>query len=191
MNAGFCSEARAPRLAVMRLHALVAFLFLVSGFFVLRSDAPAPVEPATVAVPNVFQYVAPAGWQVATIPNGQYPAAMAKNDGSIKGLITVDMDTSDKPLGQWCKDSLAKNTRVFADDSPTFTGLRLFATSAGVSGYSSTLQLNIGGKKLHFLYYFFAGSNNARFAVTCTCAADDADHYDPLFKKAAKTFEAY
>jgi hypothetical protein len=103
----------------------------------------------------------------------------------------VDMDTSDKPLDEWCKNSLAKNTRVFADDSPTFSGLQLFATSAGVTGYSSFLRLNIGGKKLHFRYYFFAGSNNARFAFTCTCAADDTDHYEPIFKKAAKSFEAY
>ena len=59
------------------------------------------------------------------------------------------------------------------------------------TGYSSVLQLNIGGRKLHFLYYFFAGSNNARFAFTCTCPAEDADHYDPLFKAAAKSFVAF
>ena len=174
----------------MRLLSLSTVLLLLPGFFLLRADDAAPVAN-TVSAPNVFHYVAPAGWQVANIPNGQFPAAMEKNDGDIKGLITVDMDTSDKPLGEWCKDSLAKNTRVFADDSPMFTGLRLFATSAGVSGYSSVLQLNIGGKKLHFIYYFFAGSNNARFAFTCTCSADDADHYDPLFEKAAKSFTAY
>jgi hypothetical protein len=187
----FCGEARARRLGVMRYYSLAVFLFLVSGFFVLRSDEPAPVVPAAVSVPNVFQYMAPAGWQVTDIPNGQYPAAMEKKDGDIKGLITVNMDTSDKPLDEWCKDSLAKNTRVFADYSPMFTGLKPFATASGVTGFSSFLQLNAGGKKLHFIYYFFAGSNNARFAVTCTCAAADADHYDPLFEKAAKTFAAY
>jgi len=172
------------------LFRLSLVLFLAAGSFA-RADAPAAANaPGLVSVPNVFQYTAPAGWQIQVIPNGQFPAALEKKDGDIKGLITVNMDNTDVPLSQWCKDSLAKNTRLLADYSPMFTGLKLFATSAGVSGYSSFLQLNVGGKKLHFIYYFFAGSNNARFAFTCTCAAADADHYDPLFESAAKTFVA-
>jgi len=171
---------------IMRPRLLPVILFLLAGFLLLRAD-----DAATVSVPGVFHYVAPAKWQVADIPNGQYPAAEDKKVGEVKGLITVNMDTSNVPLDQWCKNSLAKNTEVFAEYSPLFTGLKPFGTAAGASGFSSFLQLNMGGKKLHFVYYFFAGSNGTRFAITGTCSAEDADHYDPLFEKAAKTFVAY
>ncbi len=176
----------------MRLLPLLSLLFLLAEATSSHAGNPASaIPPNIVSVPNLFQYTPPAGWQIANIPNGQFPAAEDKQAGEVKGLITVDMDTSASPLDEWCKNCLEKNTRVFADYSPVFTGLRLFGTTAGISGYSSFLQLNIGGKKIHFIYYFFAGSNNARFAFTCTCSADSAAHYDPLFEKAAKTFTPY
>jgi len=168
----------------MKLLPLLSLLLLLTGAFSHADD----LAPVTVSAPNLFQYTAPAGWKIQTLPNDQFPAALEIKDQDVAGLITVNMDNSPTPLEDWCTNSIEKNTTVFAQYSPTFGRLTSFHTTAGVMGFTCFVDLTAHGKKLHSLYYFFAGSNDTRFAVTCTCALTDAAHYDPLFQAAAKTF---
>ncbi|HEX4140341.1 MAG TPA: hypothetical protein VHY09_08335, partial [Candidatus Methylacidiphilales bacterium] len=97
----------------MRPFLLLSIFLVFAASCLAHADIPAAADtPGLVSVPNVFQYVAPAGWQIVNIREGQFPAALEKKGTDIAGLITVNMDTADAPLSQWCRDSLAKNTRL-------------------------------------------------------------------------------
>jgi hypothetical protein len=177
----------------MRFALLVPLILLLAAPARSHADdttpAPPPASaPNVVTAPDVFHYTAPAGWKIVLIRDGQFPAAMEKKGDDITGLITVNMDTAPGELGDWCKNSIAKNEKFFADYNPTFGPIEVFNTPAGNAGYTCVITLTANGRLLHTVYYFFAGRNDAKFAVTCTCPQDNAAHDDPLFQQAAKTF---
>ncbi len=59
--------------------------------------------------------------------------------------------------------------------------LEPFTTTAGVKGFREVISLTAGAKNIQFVMYYFAGSAIAKIIVSCTSAAEDADHYARRF----------
>jgi len=134
----------------------------------------------------------PAGWTVLNLPGAVYPAAVEGPDtagpGHLKAMITVNTDTAPLPLPEWCSQSVARNKVQFAALHAQVGELERFATAANVPGFRANVDLTAHGRPIHYVMYFFAGSGDSKIAVTCACAASDADHYAPLFEAAMETF---
>jgi hypothetical protein len=146
---------------------------------------------ATVSVPNLFSYQAPAGWLVQKPSSPTYPAATETKDGNVQAMITVEADHSPGALDEWCRHSLEKNKVQFASYSMNAGEPAPFTTSSGAKGFRVIITLIANGNKLAFVDYFFSGSADAKLAVTCTCQQADIDLYTQVFDTAMKSFTAY
>jgi hypothetical protein len=171
-------------------------LLLIATLALLRAaDAPAVSPQPWVTVRHLFKYQAPAGWTVRSIDKfSNYPIARNEANTSVMAQITVDMETASEPLADWSKAFLAKDRASLTAYQVRSGDLEPFIMSAGAKGFRARLDFsaNLGSTtlQLHYAYYFFEGSKNARFAVACCCDHNDADHDGPLFDTAMKTFVA-
>jgi hypothetical protein len=165
-------------------------LFSIAAFFgALPSMADAPL--VIVSAPNVFSYQAPAGWTVQTPDGAKYPSATDIKDGGVNGgMIAVEVETKPGPLEDWGKESLAKNRVQWADYNLRESDLTPFETAAGAKGFRTVLQITAQGKDLQWTLYLFAGSSDAKIAVSCASPAEIAEKYAPIFDAAMKTFVA-
>jgi hypothetical protein len=169
-------------------------LFLFAALPLLRAAATTPATPPElVSVPHLFQYQAPPGWSVRSIATfSKYPIARNEANAAVVPQITVEMETSPEPLANWSRQFLAKNRDSLAAYRVRTGDLEPFITTAGARGFHATLDFsaNVGPTtlQLHYAYYFFEGSKNAKFVVACLCARDDTDHDAPLFDAAMTTF---
>jgi hypothetical protein len=111
--------------------------------------------------------------------------------GHIKAMVTVNTDAAPQNLTEWCSKSLDRNKAQFAALHAQVGELQHFATAANVPGFRATVDLTARGRPIHYVMYFFAGSGDTKIAITCACAASDADHYAPLFEAAMETFVPY
>jgi hypothetical protein len=143
----------------------------------------------------MFSYQMPAGWAALNLPGATYPSAVegpaTAGPGHLKAMITVNIDAASLPLPEWCSKSLARNQAQFAALHARVGELERFATAANVPGFRANIDLNARGRPIHYVMYFFAGGGDTKLAVTCACAASDADHYAPLFEAAMETFVPY
>jgi len=145
-----------------------------------------------ISVPNAFSYQIPTGWTAITLPGTLYPTAVegpeTSGPGHLKAMISINTDDSPLSLTEWVSKSVARNQTLFAALHAHAGELERFTTATGVPGFRSTVELTARGRPLHYALYFFAGHANMKIAVTCACAATDADHYAPLFEAAMETF---
>lgn len=169
----------------MRIRCLIVF---VLPTLVLSPVSAVCGQGVTVDQPKLYSYQAPAGWTLQTLPSAQYPVACDTQDGRTKATISVEIDTAPGPLDAWTAQSLAKNKVQFSQYNIQIGDQKPFATGSGVNAIQVPITLTAGGNGIQFVDYFFAGSSDAKIAVTCSCPAADAAHYIPLFETAMKTF---
>jgi len=162
--------------------AVVVVLFLAP--LLMRADN----KGSAVSVPNLFSYQAPMGWALQKLPSATYPAATETKNGSVQAMITVEVDHTPGALDEWCRHSLEKNKVQFAAYNMNAGEPTPFTTSSGAKGFRIVITLTANSNKLAFIDYYFSGTSDAKFVVSCTCQQTEIDHYAPIFDAAVKTF---
>jgi hypothetical protein len=160
-------------------------VLLFAALPLLRAaDATTAPPPRLVSVPHLFQYQAPAGWSVQSIATfSVYPIARDDANAAVVAQMTVQTETAPVSLADWSRQFLAKNRASLTAYRVRAGDLEPFGTKAGAKGFRATLDFsaNVGPTtlQLHHVFYLFAGSKNAKFAVACLCARGDIDRDAP------------
>jgi len=67
-------------------------------------------------------------------------------------------------------------------------GKREFKTTSGLKGARLLIQSDQGGTLIRQAYYFFAGTGDTKFVVTCSTLASSGEAFDEIFETSLKTF---
>jgi hypothetical protein len=67
-------------------------------------------------------------------------------------------------------------------------GKREFKTTSGLKGARLLIQSDQNGTQIRQAFYFFAGTGDRKFVVTCSALASGGEEIDEVFEASLKTF---
>lgn len=158
----------------------------------LPESAPSLLVGATIGGKQAgFSYRAPAGWEVMSMADTEFPLAMGRiDDGGVMPNIAVIQEHFQGSLADYTKISIAefKQQSPYIRTSPPST----FRTASGLTGYMTSFASTEPSaptiKIRQCVYFFDTGSGKMTLAI-CTCATSAAEKYAPIFDDAMKTFK--
>lgn len=140
-----------------------------------------------------FSYVPPEHWIVREIPGLKYKAAIGQPSGGFAPNINVVEEDAPVPLDSYVADSLRTVQQMHekaGSTPPVVLGQTDITTDARQRGIKLVTQVEINGKQVRQIYYFFEGGSGKKFVVTCSTLAEGGESYDKVFDASMKTFRA-
>ena len=133
-----------------------------------------------------FSLCPPQGWTVRTLPGMKYSIVAGPASKGFAPNINVVDETAEMALAAY----VDANTRLL---SKAFKGYKElskseFKTTSGLKGTRLLIQSNQDGTLLRQAFYFFAGTGDKKFVVTCSALASGGEAIDEVFEGSLKTF---
>jgi hypothetical protein len=133
-----------------------------------------------------FSFCPPEGWTIQSFPGMKYSIAAGPAANGFAPNINVVDETADVSLPAYVDASKKMLSKAFKDYKEL--GKREFKTTAGLKGTSLIIQSNQNGTQLRQAFYFFAGTGDKKFVVTCSSLASGGEKIGEVFEASLKTF---
>ncbi len=133
-----------------------------------------------------FSFCPPQGWAVRTLPGMKYSIAAGPASKGFAPNINVVDETAEMPLAAYVDANKATLSKAFK--SYKEVGKSDFKTASGLKGTRLLIQSDQNGTLLKQAFYFFAGTGDKKFVVTCSALASGGEEIDEVFEASLKTF---
>jgi hypothetical protein len=155
-----------------------------------------PTAPALSSGPKVangqrhvepegpFSFIPPEGWEMRSIPQSKFKAAIGPPAGGFSPNIVVLDELWPGSLDDYIKAAIES----WGQKKPNIKVVKRedFATAEGLEGRRLILE-NRGDNALRQRMYIFP-KGETKYVVTCTTVAEGADKLVPVFEDCIKTF---
>lgn len=163
---------------------LTVVVALAVGFgvwwFFNKRDAPRYFESE-----GGYSFVPPRGWEMRTMPNLRYQAAIGPPARGFAPNINILDEVAKVSLDEYVKSNLVQlktlfpKHRVLTQDTTR--------TDDGLEARRVVFANELNGTHLRQTAYFLE-RGTTKFVVTCSVPATDGEDYDDVFEKCLKTF---
>jgi hypothetical protein len=133
-----------------------------------------------------FSFCPPQGWTVRALPGMKYSIAAGPASKGFAPNINVVDETADVSLADYVDASKKMLSKAFKGYKEV--GKREFKTTSGLKGTRLVIQSDQNGTLLKQTFYFFAGTGDKKFVVTCSALASGGEEIDEVFEASLKTF---
>ena len=133
-----------------------------------------------------FSFCPPQGWTIQSFPGLKYSIAAGPAANGFAPNINVVDETADASLAAYVdasKKMLSKAFKGYKELSK-----REFKTTSGLKGTRMVIQSDQNGTPIRQAFYFFAGTGDKKFVVTCSALASAGEQFDEVFEASLKTF---
>jgi len=133
-----------------------------------------------------FSFCPPQGWTVRNLPGLKYSIVAGPASKGFAPNINVVDETAGMSLTAYVdanKKMLSKAFKSYKE-----LGKREFKTTSGLKGTRLVIQSDQNGTLLRQAFYFFAGTGDNKFVVTCSALASGGEEIDEVFEASLKTF---
>lgn len=135
-----------------------------------------------------FSYDPPSGWQVVELPGLKYRISHGPRENEFAPNINVVDEAFAGSLAAYVDVNLQTMEKVFS--KMKILGREDFKTEDGESAVK-IITLNEQQGRMLRQAFFFIGSGNKKYVVTCTALADGGDKFDTAFSKSVTTFRIH
>jgi hypothetical protein len=135
-----------------------------------------------------FSYNPPSGWQIVEFPGLKYRVSHGPVENGFAPNINVVDEEFSGTLAAYVDGSLENMERIFAKFKVlSRENLKTHDNEAGVKIITENEQQ---GRMLRQTF-FFIGSGDRKYVVTCSTTADDGAEFDSIFSEIFKTFRIH
>jgi len=133
-----------------------------------------------------FSFCPPPGWTIKSFPGMKYSIAAGPAAKGFAPNINVVDETAGMSLSAYVDANKKMLAKAFKDYKEV--GKREFKTATGLKGARLITQSDQNGTQLRQTFYFFAGTGDKKFVVTCSTLASGGEEIDEVFESSLKTF---
>jgi hypothetical protein len=155
--------------------------------FLLSIFSHAAVGDRHIEQSGGFSFQAPTEWVFRDFPGMKYQIAFGPATNSFSPNMNVVDEVFDGSLNDYVKENEKAIEKMF--DQYKLIKKSDFKTSKGLKGKkmitTSIQQKNV----VRQIFYFFPGSHEKYFVVTCSTLAQDGDLLDSVFDESMQSFE--
>lgn len=137
---------------------------------------------------GAFSYDPPSGWQVVEFPGLKYRISHGPRENEFAPNINVVDEAFSGTLATYVDANLQNMEKVFVNLK--VLSREDFKTQDNEAAVKVVTENEQQGRMLRQTF-FFIGSGNRRYVVTCTALADGGDKFDTAFAESVKTFRMH
>lgn len=135
-----------------------------------------------------FSYNPPVGWQVAAFPGLKYSISHGPRKNAFAPNINVVDETFGGTLTAYVDANLESMKKIFV--KIRILGREDFKTEDSEPAVKILTENEQQGLMLRQTF-FFIGSGNRKYVITCTALAGDGETFDTTFSESMKTFRIH
>jgi hypothetical protein len=139
-----------------------------------------------------FSICVPEGWTVKASADDKFKMIYAPQSGVFTSNINFKEETSAAPLGDYVAagiKELKSNIEKIGATSIKVISQSDFTTASNLRGVKVVFSTEYKGIQFRQLQYLFDAGGNRKLVVTCTGLEKDQQQLDPVFDRAAKSFQ--
>ncbi len=174
--------------SMKRSIAVVSFLFLVFQTFShseLAAEDQNEKVRRHVEKAGGFSFVPPDTWKVQAFPGLKFKIVVGPIRGGFASNINVVDEAFKGTLDEYVKANTAVLMRVLKKVKIVQQGE--FKTTSGLQGVRLIVENEQNDKLIRQTFYFF-GTAETKYVVTCSTLGEGGAKLDPVFAEAMKTF---
>jgi hypothetical protein len=137
---------------------------------------------------GAFSYDPPSGWQVVEFPGLKYRISHGPREQEFSPNINVVDEAFSGTLAAYVDANLQNIERLFVNLK--VLGREDFRTQDNEAAVKVVTENEQQGRMLRQTF-FFIGSGNRKYVVTCTALADDGAKFDTAFAGSVETFRMH
>ena len=137
---------------------------------------------------GAFSYDPPSGWQVIEFPGLKYRISHGPRENEFAPNINVIDEAFSGTLAAYVDANLQNMEKLFVNMK--VLSREDFKTQDNESAVKILTENEQQGRMLRQTF-FFIGSGNRKYVVTCTALADGGDKFDTAFAESVKTFRMH
>ena len=137
---------------------------------------------------GAFSYDPPPGWQVIEFPGLKYRISHGPRENEFSPNITVVDEAFSGILAGYVDANLQNMEKLFVNLK--VLSREDFRTQDNEVAVKVVTENEQQGRMLRQTF-FFIGSGNRKYVVTCTALADGGDKFDTVFAGSAETFRMH
>jgi len=125
-------------------------------------------------------------------PGLKYQAAFGQSVNGFAPNINVQDIKTEESLDEFVKRENQLTPQLAKESgAKNFADLKQskFTTDSQLVGHKTISQVEIDGRLLRIITYFFEGNDKRKFVITCTVPAEVGESYDQIFDGSIKTFK--
>lgn len=140
-----------------------------------------------------FSLCVPEGWSIEAQKDDKFKMLFAPHNDTFTANINFKKADSALSAASFLMASI-KDVFVSVPANYGTGGIKLvgwtdFTAAAGRTGSKLVFEVEYKGFLIRSVQYYFEGEGTDRFIITGTCLMKDADSFDHLFDRAAKSFQ--
>jgi len=135
-----------------------------------------------------FSYNPPSEWQVVQFPGVKYSISHGPRKNAFAPNINVVDETFGGTLAAYVDANLESMKKIFA--KMRILGREDFKTEDSEPAVKILTENEQQGLKLRQTF-FFIGSGNRKYVITCTALSGDGETFDITFSESMKTFRIH
>jgi hypothetical protein len=133
-----------------------------------------------------FSFIPPESWNPKEFPGLKFKVVVGPVHNGFTASINVVEESFRGSLDEYVKGNIATLQKILKNFE--MVKQEEFKTTAGLQGVRLIVKNHQFDKDLRQTFYFFGGTADTKYVVTCTTLADDGEKLGPVFERALKTF---
>lgn len=160
--------------------------FVLFAFFSAQSAHGSDVGTAVTETTGGFSYSAPKDWVSTEFKGERFKIAHSAPANGFAPNLVLTQNAHNGTIGDYVKT----NMRGVSQNSKNFkaTAASALLTAAGEPCVRVAGESDVDGRRLRFIWFFFAGKGDSRAMMTFTMLASDGAKHDDSIDASARTF---